>query len=106
MTARTAGEYSDWDDLRKEIAEEVGAERIDAAKAELRAYNLAEARRRRHLTQAQVAEAMGLTQGRVSQIERGNIGESEVETLARYAKALGGRLRLVVDFGDDLIQIA
>ncbi len=48
---------------------------------------------------------MGLTQGRVSQIEHGHLGDAEVETLARYAAALGGRLRLLVDFGDELIQI-
>lgn len=103
-------EFSDWEELRNEIAEEVGPERIAAAHAELRtwlrAYHLAEARKSRHLTQAQVAAAMGITQGRISQIERGQVGEAEVETLARYAAAIGGRLRLLVDFGDDLIQIA
>jgi DNA-binding XRE family transcriptional regulator len=114
VTAVTEGvkgeiEYIDWDDLRAEIAEQVGPERLKAARQELhaweRAYHLAEARRRRHLTQSQVAKAMGLTQGRVSQIEHGQLGDSEVETLARYAAALGGKLRLFVDFGDDLIQI-
>jgi|SRR5215475_11326507 len=103
-------EYADWDDLRAEITEGVGADRVEAARQDLhawlRAYNLAEARRRRHLTQAEVAKAMGLTQGRVSQIEHGSLGDAEVETLVRYAAALGGRLRLLVDFGDELIQIA
>lgn len=103
-------EYSDWDDLRAEIVEQVGSECIEAARRDLdawiRAYNLAEARRHRNMTQAQVAQAMGLTQGRISQIEHGQMGDSEVETLVRYAEALGGKLRLVVDFGDDLIQIA
>lgn len=103
-------EYTDWSDLREEIADQVGADRVEAARQDLRswlrAYNLAETRKRRHLTQAQVAEAMGLTQGRVSQIEHGELGDAEVETLARYAAALGGKLRLLVDFGDEMVQIA
>jgi hypothetical protein len=71
MTEDTKGkaEYTDWEDLRAEIIDEVGPERVEAARRELhaweRAYHLAEARRRRHLTQSQVAKAMGLTQGRV-----------------------------------------
>jgi hypothetical protein len=49
---------------------------------------------------------MGVTQGRVSQIEHGDVGVAEVDTLARYIEALGGRMRIVADFGDDLVQIA
>jgi hypothetical protein len=41
--------------------------------------------------------------GRVSQIERGEV--TGVEVLARYADALGGRLRVVIDFGDELIAV-
>jgi predicted XRE-type DNA-binding protein len=103
-------DYTDWVDLREEIVEQVDPATIDAARHELhawlRSYKLAEARRRRNMTQAQVAKAMSVTQGRVSQIERGEIHEAEVETLARYVSALGGTLRIVVDFGDDLMQIA
>lgn len=103
-------EYSNWDDLREEIAEQVAPALLDAARDEMhtwiRAYKLAEARKRRNMTQAQIASAMRITQGRVSQIEHGEILEGEVETLARYAAALGGTLRLFVDFGDDLMQIA
>ena len=103
-------EYTDWTDLSAEIADQVDPAVMRAAERDLhtwlRAYRLAEARKRRNLTQVQVAKAMGITQGRISQIEHGEIREAEVETLARYAAALGGTLRLVVDFGDDLMQIA
>lgn len=103
-------EYTDWADLSAEIVDQVDPHLIQAAQHELhtwlRAHNLAEARKRRNLTQAQVAQAMGITQGRISQIEHGEINDAEVETLTRYATALGGKLRLLVDFGDDLIQIA
>ncbi len=46
---------------------------------------------------------MGLSVGRVSQIERG--GVTSVEVLGRYADAAGGRLRVVIDFGDELIAV-
>ena len=45
--------------------------------------------RARGLTQQQVADRMGVTKGRVSQIERGGVSGHDV--LARYAAALGGR---------------
>ncbi|WP_211275522.1 hypothetical protein [Actinoplanes rectilineatus] len=42
---------------------------------------------------------MGITKGRVSQIERGEV--STVEAIARYVEALGGRLQISAVFGDD-----
>jgi predicted XRE-type DNA-binding protein len=107
---KKAVEFASWDEVRAELATLGPAEQLERAKRELRAYlhayRLAEARKRRRLSQAQVAEAMGVTQGRVSQIEHGELGDAEVDTLKRYAAAIGGQLRLVVDFGDDLVQIA
>ncbi|MGW2520266.1 helix-turn-helix domain-containing protein [Streptomyces sp. NPDC001617] len=45
-------------------------------------HRLAELRKRQHTTQVQVAEAMGVTQARVSRIEKGQLERSEVDTLA------------------------
>lgn len=53
-------------------------------------YRLAEERKRRGLTQAQLAGIMRLTPGRVSQIERGEV--STPDAIVRYVEALGGRL--------------
>jgi len=48
---------------------------------------------------------MGVTKGRVSQIEQGKISGNDV--LARYAAALGGRLRQSIYFDDgDIAAIA
>nr|WP_284581709.1 XRE family transcriptional regulator [Streptomyces sp. 2P-4] len=69
--------------------------------AEVRAYRLAEVRKRQHITQNQVAEILGATQGRVSAIERGEVRRSEAETLASCVAALGGQLKLVAVFGDE-----
>ena len=68
-------------------------------------HRLAEVRRARGLTQQQVADRMGVTKGRVSQIERGKISGHDV--LARYATALGGRLHQAIYFDDgDITAIA
>ena len=68
-------------------------------------HRLAEVRRARGLTQQQVAERMGVTKGRVSQIEQGKISGQDV--LARFAEALGGRLHQAIYFGDgDIAAIA
>jgi len=66
-----------------------------------RVHRLAELRKRQHATQVQVAEAMGVTQARVSRIEKGQLERSEVDTLAAYVKALRGKLKIVADFGDE-----
>ncbi len=99
-----------WEDIRAEhVARAGGEEAVEAGKQELLAmavgHRLAEVRRARGLTQQQVAEAMGITKGRVSQIEQGKISGQEV--LARFAAALGGRLHQAIYFDDgDIAAIA
>ncbi|MDW8807817.1 MULTISPECIES: helix-turn-helix domain-containing protein [Streptomyces] len=66
--------------------------------AEARAWRLADMRQERGITQAQVAERMGVTKGRVSQIESGQVSGTDV--VARYVEALGGNLVMVAVFGD------
>ncbi|MYV60123.1 XRE family transcriptional regulator [Streptomyces parvus] len=101
---------ADWDDLKGEFdftAEE--AERVEqrtaALLSEVRAYRLAEVRKRQQMTQTAVAKVLGVTQGRISAIEKGAINRSEVETLAAYVAALGGQLKLVADFGDETLVL-
>jgi DNA-binding XRE family transcriptional regulator len=99
-----------WSDVRAEHVERAGGEAVvQAGKQELLALvvgrRLAELRRARGFTQAQIAERMGVTKGRVSQIERGQISGQDV--LARYAAALGGRLHQAIYFDDgDIAAIA
>ncbi|MET7355921.1 hypothetical protein [Streptomyces mirabilis] len=40
---------------------------------------------------------MGVTQVRVSRIEKGQLERSEVDALAAYVKALGGKLKIVTE---------
>ena len=81
-------------------------EAMDRLAAEVRAYRLAEIRREQSLTQRDVATVMGVSAPRVSAIEHGEIDSTEVATLRSYVQALGGRLRVVADFGDAEYTVA
>src|SRR5262245_17924812 len=99
-----------WADIRDEqVARAGGEEAVAAVKDELLAEvlgrRLAEVRKARGLTQQQVADRMGVTKGRVSQIEQGKLSGHDV--LARFAAALGGRLHQAIYFDDgDIAAIA
>jgi predicted XRE-type DNA-binding protein len=58
------------------------------------------------MSQVQLAASMGISQPRVSQLERGDVSQMEVDTLSRYVIALGARLRLVADFGDHDVTVS
>lgn len=102
--------YVRWKDIRAEQVARAGGEAaVTAGKQELLnelvGQRLAEVRRARGLTQQQVADRMGVTKGRVSQIEQGHISGQDV--LARFAAALGGRLHQAIYFDDgDIAAIA
>jgi DNA-binding XRE family transcriptional regulator len=70
----------------------------------VRAEYLTQIRKRAGLTQAEVAEATGVTQQRVSAIENGSV--AELSTPADYIRALGGELKVIADFGDTRQRIA
>ena len=69
-----------------------------------RAWRLAEMRKRRGMTQEQVAARMGVSVARVSQVESGDVSTQDV--LNRFVSALGGTLKLIADFGDEQLKIA
>ncbi|MEU6409803.1 XRE family transcriptional regulator [Microbispora sp. NPDC046933] len=79
---------------------------MDRLAAEVRAHRLAEIRQEQDLTQRDVAALMGVSAPRVSAIEHGEIDRAEVSTLRSYVEALGGRLRVVADFGDTEYTLA
>ncbi|MDP9848942.1 helix-turn-helix domain-containing protein [Streptosporangium lutulentum] len=94
--------------LERAIETAGGPEQFEAEIRHLRdehqAWRLAEMRKRRGLTQNQVAESMGISVGRVSQIEKGDVSTREV--LDRYVAALGGTLTLIADFGDEQLKVS
>lgn len=107
---KTKTTVADWDEVAAELFDDDDraaiAEKAADLRNQVRAWRLAEIRRRRHITQTVVATAMGVSQARVSEIERGRLQRSEVDTLDAYIHALGGTLRLVADFGDETITLA
>ena len=102
--------YTRWQDIRAEHVERAGGEEAVAhgkheMLAEALGHRLAEIRRTRGFTQEEVAERMGVTKGRVSQIEQGKVSGQEV--LTRYAAALGGQLHQAIYFDNgDIAAIA
>jgi DNA-binding XRE family transcriptional regulator len=76
----------------------------DKRALKVRAEYLIEMRKKAGLTQAEVAQAMGVSQQRVSAIENGAV--AELATLADYIRALGGELKVIADFGDSWRRVA
>jgi DNA-binding XRE family transcriptional regulator len=77
---------------------------VSAMLDDARGWRLAEMRKRRGMTQEQVAARMGISVARVSQIEGGDVSTQDV--LNRFITALGGTLKLIADFGDEQLKIA
>jgi transcriptional regulator with XRE-family HTH domain len=73
---------------------------------EVRAYRLRELREAVDMTQVQLAGRLNVSQNRISRIEHGDVEHAQLNTLRKYAEALGGRLRVEVELGEDRIQIA
>ena len=99
--------WRDTDHLARAVENAGGEEAFDTAMGamldEARGWRLAELRKRREMTQEQVASRMGVSVARVSQIEAGDVSTQEV--LARYIAALGGTLKLIADFGDEQLKV-
>lgn len=100
--------YHNWDDVQRELLTEKeiaeSDQRAQQLLAQVYAYRLAEIRKRRGMTQTEVARQMGVSQRRVSAIEHGE-EQATRTTLAAYVAALGGRLRLVAEFEDESLAL-
>lgn len=94
--------------LEQAIETAGGQEAFDAAVAAMvddaRGWRLAEMRKRRGMTQEQVAVRMGVSGARVSQIESGDVSTQDV--LSRFVAALGGTLKLIAVFVDEQLKLA
>lgn len=88
----------------------VDREAVEAIKremwAEVRSYRLRELREQTAMTQVQLAEALDVSQNRISRIENGDIERTQVDTLRRYVEAFGGKLHIEVVMDDSSFTIA
>lgn len=69
----------------------------------LAAMPLDEVRKARQMTQAKLAEALGVNQGEISKIEHRT--DIYLSTLAGYVEALGGKLEIRAVFPDREMRI-
>lgn len=74
------------------------------AKQMLSELMLAELRRMAGMTQAQLAEALGVSQASVSKLERRK--DMQISTLQRIVEALGGELEITVKFPRHRITVS
>lgn len=95
----------DFRDLEREaLADPKRRANIEREKALLLgAIQLHELRKARGLSQTELAKRLGVTQKRVSAIERAQ--DLNLSTLQRYVDALGGRLQADVEFDDQTITL-
>lgn len=104
MTAK----YSKWADVRAKRTDltDEGQERArEAMEAAETGYRLAQFRKEAGLTQTELAEAMGVSQNRVSVIERGDPERMELDTVRSYIEALGGTMSVTVKIADRSIDV-
>jgi DNA-binding XRE family transcriptional regulator len=72
--------------------------------AYVRGHQLAEMRVAARLTQAELADALGVSQARISKIEHGEI--SGIAVVRDYVAALGGSVDVVARLGDRSWKVA
>jgi ribosome-binding protein aMBF1 (putative translation factor) len=100
-----------WKDIRGDADRDPARpRRVAAARQEIEAeqaayeQTLAQLRRARAYTQAQLAEALNVPQSQISRIE--HQAELYVSTLARYLEAMGGHLELIGVFDDQRVALS
>ena len=74
------------------------------AVAEIVAYNLAEVRKLRSVTQVELARQLGVTQPSLSGLERRS--DVQLSTLRDYIEGLGGLLEISAVFDDIKVPVA
>jgi predicted transcriptional regulator len=92
-----------WRELERKLPSRTRARVAARVEAELLAMDLRAIRAQLGKTQAEIAEALGSSQSRVSDLERQ--GDHRLSTLRRYVEALGGELSLVARFGKRSVRL-
>jgi len=90
-----------WEQVRSELGLHTADVDRHRARLEGDASRLAEVRKHRRVTQQDLAETLGVSQSRVSQVERQSVDDTVVSTLAAYVEALGASILILADFGEE-----
>lgn len=75
---------------------------IAEASAEI-ARQLVKLRKRRHLSQRELAGQVGMQQPRISQVERADYMNWSFNTLRRLAEAMDARIRVTIEPAEDIL---
>lgn len=78
----------------------------EATQAHVLGFRLAQLREDVGISQTELAKRMGVSQPRISQLEQGDPGQMEVDTIWRFIDALGGRMRVIADFDDHDVVVS
>jgi len=95
----------------QELAARLGVpwESIEAHSRELdgvvAGYQLRELRQAKSVTQRELARRIGVSQNRISKIEKGQFDKTQVGTVKKYIEALGGSVSVGATFGDTVIPL-
>jgi transcriptional regulator with XRE-family HTH domain len=89
--------------LREKMSPEAQRRASEKAEAMIRDMPLDELRAARHLTQVQLAKALGVEQAAVSRMERRT--DMYISTLQTTIKAMGGDLEIRAIFPDGVVRI-
>lgn len=68
-------------------------------------YALAEVRKAQGVTQRELAQRVGVSQNRISKIEKGDFHKTQLGTVQKYIEALGGRVSVDATFGETVIPL-
>ncbi len=101
MEKQNDSRLTSWDDHLDKKYGEIGTSTRDKYEEEFEAFKIGvliqEARKKQHLTQAQLANKVGTTKNYISRIEN-NASDIRLSTLMRIIReGLGGHLKLSVD---------
>ena len=89
--------------LREKMSPEAQRRASEQARAMIRDMPLDELRAARHLTQEQLAKALGVEQAAVSRMERRT--DMYISTLQTAIRAMGGDLEIRAVFPDGVVRI-
>jgi len=109
-SSKTKPGFINYDDWRaaQNFTEKEEAEIAKGVKKLLRTtalFQLRVLRLEKGLTQQQLADQLGITQNRVSKLERLDLEKAELRTIKKYIEALGGKLVLTVELDEEAFTL-
>lgn len=90
---------------KRQIPPEIMEKARLATEAQIKGYELQQARKACHMTQKEIAAKMGVSQKRISDLEHGDIDVMQVDTLRRYITSLGGTLEIKAKLPDVTVEL-